>query len=526
MQALIYLKKRTFINSIKKAVRTPKAYIFFVLVILYGVMMTNFFVELAQGIDDIGPRNFVGLITILIFMTWPTSIISYIKKRGIVFKKADVNLAFSTPLSPKMNLIFSKMNSFLVGTIIGIAFGVIAIFVFHTPILETVVYSIFLAFIEPIFEGALVILIYGNEVLSEKAMTLIKVLMYVIIAGLAIGIASSLVMNGLSWKSVNDLLFSPWVLGIPVVGWSISLAHLLFLEPSIYAIIFSLCYAVCFVVALIAALKMKCTGAYYEDAMKFADDYAEARSRGKKGEVVQIGKKKKYKKANIKYKGTYAKAIFYRQILEYKKNRFFMFGGRTLIILLASIGGAVIFSFTEIRTEIGDYGIFIIPGIMMYIDLIFSGYITKWGKEMTYANLFLIPDTAFHKLWYATLAEHIRAAVDSLILVVPTAIVLRLSIIDIILMLIGCVLIQALKLYIRVFVHGIFRDSIGVMGKQLFHFLFYGIILAIAIIPTVFATIGLGVHIGFLLFIGIMVAVTLICMFVASEFFEKMEAVG
>ena len=60
----------------------------------------------------------------------------------------------------------------------------------------------------------------------------------------------------------------------------------------------------------------------------------------------------------------------------------------------------------------------------------------------------------------------------------------------------------------------------------MFHFLFYGIILAIAIIPTVFATIGLGVHIGFLLFIGIMVAVTLICMFVASEFFEKMEAVG
>lgn len=526
MRALIYLKKRSFINWIKKSVRTPKAYFMFLLIIFYCWIMVNFFVELAAEIDGIGPRNFVGMITILIFMTMPTSLISYVKKKGIVFKKADVNFEFSAPVSPKLNLVFAKVNSLIVSCIIGIAFGVLGIFVFHTELLPTILYSIFLMAIEPIFEGALIIILYGNEVLSEKAMQVIKVLLYVVILGFASGILINLLLKGFHLDTLNNLLTSPWVLGIPVVGWSVAIANLLFLGTSFYTLIFSLCYLVVFAFVVILAWKIKCTGGYYEDAMKFADDYAEARSRGRKGEVVQIGKKRKYKKAKIEYKGTYAKAIFYRQILEYKKNRFFIFGGRTLMILLVSIAGAVFFSISEVSTEVGEYGIFIIPGVMMYIDLIFSGYITKWGKEMTYANLYLIPDTPFKKLWYATLMEHVRAGVDSLILVVPTALVLKLSILEVLLMVVGCILIQALKLYIRVFVHGIFRESIGVMGKQMFHFLFYGIILAIAIVPTVLATIGLGVHIGFLLFIGIMVAVTFVCMLLASEFFGKMEAVG
>jgi hypothetical protein len=335
-----------------------------------------------------------------------------------------------------------------------------------------------------------------------------------------------LYVRGFQLQTLNDLLVSPWILGVPIIGWSVAVANVLFLGGTFYSILFSLCYFVSFILILILAKKMRCTGEYYEDAMKFAIDYEEARNRGKQGEVVRLGKKKKFKKAQIVYKGRYAKAIFYRQMLEYKKNRFFIFGGRTLVILIAGIALSILFQKTDVIQDMGEYKVFIIPGVMLYIDIVFSGYITKWGKELTYANIFLIPDTALNKLWYATLTEHIRSFADGVIITVPIAITLHLSLYEILLILVTCVLIQANKLYLRVFIHGIFRDSIGAMGKQMMHLLFYGIILAIVIIPTVFITIGLGVTIGFLSFNAILLCVTFACMLAASEMFNKMEAVG
>lgn len=526
MNALIYLKKRIFINKIKTALRTPKAYFFILLIVFYCIMMLSFFVGIAENIGGISTENFVGLITILMFLTKPTSIISYIKRKGIVFKKADVQIAFPSPISPKTNLIFTNSTAFLLSFAFAIAFGLIGNFAFKTAIIPTLIYMLFLMFIEPVFEGGMIVLLYGNEVLSDKALNLIKILMYTIIGVFALGILINLFFKGFNFQTLNQLLFSPWVLGIPIVGWMVAVANILFLGPTLFSTIFAFCYAIFFVVIVILAKKITCKGEYYEDAMKFALDYEEARIKGRQGEVVQIGKKKKYKKANISYKGTYAKAIFYRQILEYKKNKFFIFGGRTLLISAVAIALSITFSLSNIKKELGENVVFIIPGIMLYIDFIFSGYVTKWGKELTFANLFLIPDTAVHKLWYATLMEHIRAFIDALILTIPIGIALKLSFFQIILILLVSVLIQAIKLYMRVFIHGIFGDSIGAFGKQMLHLLFYAIIIAIPIIPTIFITLALGASIGLLSLNVIMICLTFGCVLAAAEIFKKMEAVG
>jgi len=526
MKALLYLKKRTLINKVKKAIRTPKTYIFFLLILFYIFGVVSFFVGVVQEVGAIGTPYFVSLITVITFLIKPTSIISYINRKGLVFKKADVHFAFQSPITPKMNLISTKIASFVFSFFIGIMFLLIGQFAFHAPILPTIIYMLFLMSMEPIFETGMIVILYGSEKISERTLKILKVLMYLIISVFVFGIVINLYFAGFTLPALNALLVSPWILGIPVVGWSVAIANVLFLGPTNISVIFSICYLVFFIGILIFALKMKCTGEFYEDAMKFAIDYEEARSRGRKGEVVQIGKKKKYKKAEITYKGKFAKAIFYRQILEYKKNRFFILGGRTVLILVAGIGLSILFKKADPLKEIGEYSVFIIPGIMLYIDFIFSGYLTKWGKELTYANLFLIPDTAINKLWYATLTEHIRSIIDGLILTIPVAITLNLSMYEIMLTLVACVLIQANKLYLRVFIHGIFRDSIGVIGKQMMHLLFYGIILAIAIIPTVFISIGLGANIGFISFNVILLGVTFGCMLAASEMFKKMEAVG
>lgn len=65
----------------------------------------------------------------------------------------------------------------------------------------------------------------------------------------------------------------------------------------------------------------------YEDAAKFADDYAEMRRRKVNGEMVMsMGeKKKRFRRVKDTYKGTGAKAIFYRQLLEYKRKSILYF---------------------------------------------------------------------------------------------------------------------------------------------------------------------------------------------------------
>ena len=128
------------------------------------------------------------------------------------------------------------------------------------------------------------------------------------------------------------------------------------------------------------AYRMRCSGEYYEYAMKFADDYEEAKIRGAKGEVAFVGAKKaKVKKAKITYKGYYAKAIFYRQLLEYKKKKFFIFGYYNLICL--AVGIAIAF-FSRGEGSAREYAIFVATGAGAYCTILFSGFQTKWAKEL------------------------------------------------------------------------------------------------------------------------------------------------
>ena len=84
---------------------------------------------------------------------------------------------------------------------------------------------------------------------------------------------------------------------------------------------------------------MKCTGRYYEDAMQFADDFQKVMEKRKKGDTSTGLKHGKVNRgASVTYKGSGAKAIFYRQLLEYKKSRFFLFGGQTLVSLVVAVG--------------------------------------------------------------------------------------------------------------------------------------------------------------------------------------------
>ena len=67
---------------------------------------------------------------------------------------------------------------------------------------------------------------------------------------------------------------------------------MIFVGPTLINVIGTILYGISAVIFFVLAYRMDCQGGFYEDAMKFADDYAEARAKSKKGEVAVLGKKK------------------------------------------------------------------------------------------------------------------------------------------------------------------------------------------------------------------------------------------
>lgn len=81
----------------------------------------------------------------------------------------------------------------------------------------------------------------------------------------------------------------------------------------------------------------------------------------------------------VRYQAVGAKAIFYRQLLEYRKERTFIFSKMTLLNLV--IGIVMAFAMRETAQESGIPQIFLL-GILAYMTLIFSGYLGKWETEI------------------------------------------------------------------------------------------------------------------------------------------------
>lgn len=524
--ALIYLYRKSFKNRVKKALRKPVTYIYMILVILYFVMIfASFhtaFDSLFSGTGDERASILTMILTVIAFLFIPSNLISYSKRKGLVFRQSDIHFLFQAPVNPKAVLLYAHVRGVLMGLVLSLVMTIGGVVWFDMPVWKMAVYFLFSCIVENVLEGSMMVLCYGNERFQKKQMFLFQLLMYAL-AGIfvLIGIAVY-IKEGAGLSAAAGYLHGSAIQMVPVIGWYIAFLHLFFMGPTAVNAVCSALYFVSVILLLFLAVRMKCTGEYYEDAIKFAEDYEEARQKGKKGEVAITGWKKKYGKATVDYKGGYAKALFYRQLLEYKKNRFFIFGFYTLICLALGIGMAVL----GYRGEFGEEAPFVILGVMAYLTFIFASYAGKWGKELTKPYTFLIPDSAFHKLWYATLMEHIRSLADGCLLALPTGIVLRMPFFQIVLIVAAYVCLQACKLYAEVMVEAFLGNILGNIGKQFARLFFEGIVITFGIMGAAAGTLLISLEAGLVVLIGVMAVLTAVMMVIASLNFERMESVG
>lgn len=526
MKGLVYLYQRTIINRIKKALKRPATYLMVAFILLYILMVWNSLNMVMEEGNFNSKENYVAILSIFVFWLIPANLISYARRRGLLFRPSEVHFVFSSPVSPKKVLMFAGVKSFSLNIILGIVVAVVGAMMFGASLLQALAYLLFFVVFESILEASAIIFCYGNEKLPEKFFKGLVVAMYLFM-GVIVGIAAFLMITREPSFGILQEFFSMAVIQlVPVVGWNVAAIRLIFLGPDAVSLIGTALFLVSTVLIFLAAWRMDCTGAYYEDAMKFADEYQERRAKQKKGvaSIPWLEKHRKFKRASVEYKGSYAKAIYFRQMLEYKKNPTFIFGWNTLLCFgLGILVGAVGY-FNDAIRELGPGKIFIIPGIASYVVFIFSGYATKWSKELENPYTYLIPDTPLKKMWYATKIEHFRAAVDGILITLPGAVVLGIGPALTVLTVLLYICLQANRLYYGMLADALIGNLLGNTGRTLIKTLLQGIAIGIAAAAAVIAGILVSVEAGFFAMVVMMGLLTFAGAAAASVSFAKMEA--
>ncbi len=521
MGAIGYLYRRTLANRIRKALHKPVTYIYIVIILFYFLFVPFSLKMLAEEMGAASPGGMAGVLTLLAFWTIPGNLVAYAKRRGLVYRNSDVHFLFPSPVSPKRVLLYAHLRTLFLGIFLNLFAVICGGIVCRVAVWRLVLYFFFSLVVENVLEGCVMLLLYGSERLTEKQRRLIVRAAYGLIVLLAaIGLYYYL-QRGLSMDTLAAFLNSDAVKMVPVVGWYISVIHLLLAEVSAAGVLGAVLYFCLLAAVVFAAVRMKCTGAFYEDAIKFAEDYEEVLQNQRQGGTkMRIGKRQKFKRANVRWRGTGARAIFYRQLLEYKKSRFFIFDANTLFALGAGIGIAWLY----VREGGFDsFEPYVIPAVSAYFAFIFTTLSGKWGKELKSPYTYLIPDSAFAKLVNATAIQLIQCLVNGLLITVPGAVVMGMTPVTTVLCVVACTVLSANKLYALAVAEIAVGGVLGTMGKQLFQLFIQGLVIVAAILGAVLGAMVGGVTLAYLLMDVFLILSTAVFMVLAALNFYKLE---
>ncbi len=527
MGAIGYLYRHIFKNRVRMALRKPVTYVYVVVILFYICVLPYSLQMAAQTYAMDSPSGMAAVLALLAFWTIPANLSAYARRKGLVYQNCDVHFLFPSPVSPKCILLYAHMRTLLLMVLLNLFAVACGRVMFRVEVWKLAVYFVFAVGVENVLEGGFMLLLYGSERLHENGRKMVvwgaRALVWVL---LLLGIYTYL-KEGLSFGSVVDFLHSDGVQLVPVIGWYIAVVHLLFTGATTVNVIGSILYALLFLVTVFLAMRMKCTGAFYEDAIHFAEDYEEVMVSRRQGNMdKKLGKKQKFGKASVTWKGHGAKALFYRQLLEYKKSKYFIFDVNTVVALLAGVGLAWLYTREGGFGELGIFGPledFAVPAVSAYLVFVFTSLSGKWGKELLSPYTYLIPDTPFHKLLYATAMHHVQNLVNGCLITIPTALVMGMSPLIVVLSILFYAILSANKLYALAVAEAVVGGTLGRTGKQIFQLFLQGIVIMMAVTGGILGMNLGGIRLAYVMMDVFMALATIVFMVIATLNFCKLE---
>lgn len=504
--------------------RKPTTLIAIIFILAYGGVILFSLASLAVAVRIDSIRGLLMILTAASIYLNLGNFMMYSSRKGIMFRPAHAQFVFTAPIDPKLVLLNGGWLNYVMSVAIWTAIAWAGATLFQVPLWKMGLLVGAGLVLEIALEASIMMFLYANDRLPEKLMRMLRWLIKIFLAAFTLFIVLYFRTYGLSVATAFAFVDWKGLQMIPVIGWQIAAYRLILLGPDLPSAVGAGLYVIFVCGMVIAAFRMRSDGGYYEEAARFADDYAELRAQKKSGnqDLSFGGKKRKFRKVNVRITGEGARAIFYRQLLEYKKEKFFIFSKMTLIAVTVSF----IFSYSlrESVWETDSRGV-ILLGVVAYMSLVMSGYLGKWESELKNPYLYLIPDNPVKKMWYATLMEHVKAFVDGCIICIPVGILWQVNIRHVIYCILIYTVLQADRLYTKVLVQCMVGDLLGNVGQNVMRMLIQTFLLGIGVGVAVLCALFLNEELLYLLLLGYSLAVTVGMSILASLRFETMEQI-
>ena len=518
----VYYIKRNLINRVKQLRHKPLKVIGKLLILLYFINLPFILRQNFKNINFDSPEGYVAVFAVLMIYFGIHGTLSYLKRRGIIFKQENVNFDFIAPFTPKQILLKGFTLNAFYGLILQLAMAVGGYFVFHLKLWQVLLIFVIQLTVSLASDFAIAVIIYASEDLTEKHKSILRYVAYGLLIAVAVYMIETVVRGtGPVSGRILKMLNSDPLMFVPIYGFEIGVVSLIIKGYTLPRLVSTILSFVTTIILVILAKKCTSTGEYYEDAIKFSEDYRIAVEKNRKtGKSHRVGKKQKVlENAKFTIKGNYAKAIFEKQLNEYKK--------LPLLDKIKLPGFAVIASLFFVfifGDEKFDGGFSAVMGaISIYINLISFRFLSVDG-EYNHYSFYLIPDTMSKKVFYSGLLGNIKTLVVSICLFLPFFIITGQGVVRIL----GAVLMfNSISLIFNYLGKGIIKVLESRLGRTfgMFAFVIIGLILS-----GISLGIGTAVEVfskvedsGFFITAAIAVLISLILLFINGKLYKNME---
>lgn len=482
MSPLFFLLKCSIKNGFKQIFKKPGALIgygIWLTLIVFGSVSMLFNKSLDSTVP--APNLYIAIANVLTMMIILPNIIQGMSLAGFNFRMADVNLIFTSPLSPGKILLYSQIRQ------AGTSAIVVVIMLMQAPMLNRffgidgqgiiiylIAWGVIMLTASPF--SMFMYATLGHRKIMQK---FVKYTIYALLLAYLGWVFYSVIHAEKPLEGIITALSAPDYRFVPILGWYRQLFASAITGFDLNFLWFLL--AILITATIAGWYAMKTLGIdYYEDAIATAEKMEKVLEVTRKGETgyAILYDKKKVRKVQHSFTLHGAGAIFQKQLLEYRKKGFYFINSRTLIITLS----ALLVTYFVPSTEIADDKLLIALAIVVYISLFFS-FQGNWSRELQKPYIYLIPDSAFRKLILSNLAEALKHLTDGLILFVIAAVIYNLSFVSALL----CTLAYAIYNMMYCFMDIISQRIFGTIHSKLLGIYAKFFFSIIAILPGIIA---------------------------------------
>lgn len=440
MKSILYLTRKTIKNLLLDLIHHPtKLIAYLVLILLVGSGIISTFSHdgneaLSEIAVDIGALH--GAYLGILFIIGIPVVLYGLSSGTTLFQMSDVNFLFVSPISPKKNLVYGitkKMGATLLFFVCFLVYGNMARSLFDITVFDGVMLVLGIA-VFIMASQLLTLVFYSFSNGRPKVVLGIKAALFACVGAAAVIVFVSLYTGGLSMENIMATLKNPALEYIPFFGWTKGLVFAIIENNSINIALFGGLFAVLLVVAGVLFAKNNLD--FYEDVLQNTESTYEMREAAKQGKMVQqnnmFNRKVKVTDTGIN-NGWGANTFMFKHIREIKRRSRVLFVDMYTVITVAiALVMAFLMGQESGEDSISNGGILAaILSMSIYMQFFFS-IVGEWNRELLKPYIYLVPQSPFKKLLWASATSLIKPFVDGAILFIVTGIYLQRPILQII----------------------------------------------------------------------------------------------